>query len=96
MSDVGSDTFAFDVRNRLTSSNGVGSASRGDLTYDPAGRLYEEDPSGSGANRFVYAGDRVIAEENAFSATRRRYVPGQMGIGPRLTGSMKPWCGSSS
>ena len=74
---VGSDTFGFDSRNRLTSSSGVGGARGGDVSYDPAGRLYAEDRNGPhGVTRFVYAGDRVIAEEHKWGGTLRRYVPG--------------------
>lgn len=74
---MGSDTFGFDSRNRLTSSSGVGGARGGDVSYDPAGRLYAEDRNGPhGVTRFVYAGDRVIAEEHQWGGTLRRYVPG--------------------
>ena len=73
---VGSDSFGFDARNRLTSSSGAGGAPGGGLGYDPAGRLYEESPSGGSAVRFLHAGARPIAEENASGGTLRRYVPG--------------------
>ena len=56
----GLTTFGYDTENRLVSASGAKNAS---LAYDPLGRLYQVT-SGSNTTRFVYDGDRLIAEYN--------------------------------
>ena len=54
----GATTFGYDTENRLVSASGAKNAS---LAYDPLGRLYQVT-SGTNTTRFVYDGDRLIAE----------------------------------
>ncbi len=54
------------------SASGAKNAS---LAYDPLGRLYQVT-SGTNASRFVYDGDRLIAEYNGSGTLLRRYVHG--------------------
>ena len=54
----GATTFGYDTENRLVSASGARNAS---LAYDPLGRLYQVI-SGANTTRFVYDGDRLIAE----------------------------------
>ncbi len=68
----GSTTFVYDTENRLTGASGAKSAT---LTYDPLGRLYQTVTS-AGTSRFVYDGDRLIAEYSTGGAVQRRYVHG--------------------
>ncbi len=68
----GLTAFGYDTENRLVSASGAKNAS---LTYDPLGRLFEVSSS-SGTTRFVYDGDRLIAEYSGTGALQRRYVHG--------------------
>jgi RHS repeat-associated protein len=68
----GVTTFYYDTENRLTSASGAKYAT---LTYDPLGRLYQV-ASPSGTTRFLYDGDRLIAEYNSSGTLLRRYVHG--------------------
>lgn len=68
----GATSFGYDTENRLTSASGAKNAS---LSYDPLGRLYEASTP-SGVIRFVYDGDRLIAEYNGSGTLLRRYVHG--------------------
>ena len=68
----GLTTFGYDTENRLVSASGAKNAS---LAYDPLGRLYQVT-SGSNTTRFVYDGDRLIAEYNGSGSLLRRYVHG--------------------
>lgn len=68
----GSNSFGYDTENRLTSASGAKSAT---LTYDPLGRLYQVTSAGV-TTRFVYDGDRLIAEYNTAGTVQRRYVHG--------------------
>ena len=54
----GLTTFGYDTENRLVSASGAQNAT---LAYDPLGRLYQVT-SGANTTRFVYDGDRLIAE----------------------------------
>ncbi len=70
--DIGAEAYGFNARNQLTTANA------GDtLSYDPAGRLYEE--SATATTRFQYAGGEAIAEEDGAGAVLRRYVKGSKG-----------------
>ncbi len=68
----GATTFGYDTENRLTSASGAKNAS---LAYDPLGRLYQVT-SGTNTTRFVYDGDRLIAEYSGSGTLLRRYVHG--------------------
>jgi RHS repeat-associated protein len=68
----GSTAFGYDTENRLTSASGAKSAT---LTYDPLGRLYQVTSAGV-TTRFLYDGDRLIAEYNTAGTVQRRYLHG--------------------
>ena len=73
LTDDGPTDFDYDTENRLVSANGAKDA---DLSYDPLGRLYQVTTTTPAATtRFVYDGDRLIAEYNG-STLLRRYVHG--------------------
>ncbi len=65
-----SNSFVYDVENRLVTRSGAASAT---LHYDPLGRLYEV-VAGSTTRRFLYDGSDLIAEYNASGAMVRRVV----------------------
>lgn len=69
----GSTTFGYDAENRLTSATGGHTAT---LVYDPLGRLYQTSGGAAGTTRFLYDGDRIVAEYNSTGALLRRYVHG--------------------
>lgn len=68
----GATSFTYDSENRLRSASGAKNAT---LTYDPLGRLYEV-ATASTTTRFVYDGDRLIAEYDASGTLLRTYVHG--------------------
>jgi RHS repeat-associated protein len=68
----GSTAFVYDAENRLVRASGATNAT---LAYDPLGRLWQVS-GGSGTTRFVYDGDRLIAEYNGAGTLLRRYVHG--------------------
>jgi RHS repeat-associated protein len=68
----GSTAFVYDAENRLVRASGATSAT---LAYDPLGRLWQVS-GGSGTTRFVYDGDRLVAEYNSSGAILHRYVHG--------------------
>ena len=68
----GASSFGYDTENRLVSVSGAQSAT---LAYDPLGRLWETATS-SGVTRFLYDGDRLIAEYSSSGTLLRRYVHG--------------------
>lgn len=81
---VGGVSLAYDARGNLTNSgmysysseNRLTSAPGGvSLSYDPMGRL-SQTSSSSGATRFAYDGDRLVAEYDASDQLLRRYVHG--------------------
>jgi RHS repeat-associated protein len=66
----GTDSYTYDVENRLVAaSNGAA------LVYDPLGRLLEAGRNG-GTTRFLYDGDALVAEYDAAGTLLRRYVHG--------------------
>ena len=67
----GTSTYAYDVENRLVSRSG-GLA----LAYDPAGRLWQTAGGGSGTTRYLYDGDRLVAEYDGSGNVLRRYLHG--------------------
>ncbi len=62
----------YDTENRLVTVSGAKSAS---MVYDPLGRLHQVTAGGS-TIRFLYDGDRLIAEYNTSGTALRRYVHG--------------------
>ena len=68
----GSNSFLYDIENRLVTASGIKNAS---LRYDPLGRLYEVAGAG-GTTRFLYDGDALIGEFDASGNLLRRYVHG--------------------
>jgi RHS repeat-associated protein len=74
----GSNTYTYDVENRLVTA--VGSGVKGtttNLTYDPLGRLFQVDQGTlSSTTKFLYDGDALAAEFNSSNALTDRYVHG--------------------
>ncbi|MET4685138.1 RHS repeat-associated core domain-containing protein [Brevundimonas faecalis] len=70
-SDGQGGTYVYDVENRL-----VGGPNGALLSWDPLGRLFESSSSGYPATRYVYDGDRLIAEYDSQGGLLRRYVHG--------------------
>jgi hypothetical protein len=68
----GSTAYVYDAENRLVRASGATNAT---LAYDPLGRLWQV-AGGSGTTRFVYDGDRLVAEYNGAGTLLRRYVHG--------------------
>jgi RHS repeat-associated protein len=68
----GTDSYVYDVENRLVTRSGGAAAT---LRYDPLGRLYEVTGP-SGTRRFLYDGDALVAEYNTSGTLLRRYVHG--------------------
>jgi RHS repeat-associated protein len=68
------NSYLYDLENRLIARSGDGTSAS--LRYDPLGRLYEVTGSITGATRFLYDGDDLVAEYNASGAVLRRYVHG--------------------
>ncbi|MBA4163082.1 MAG: hypothetical protein C0510_00395 [Erythrobacter sp.] len=73
----GTNTFVYDVENRLVSRSGGGTSAT--LRYDPLGRLYEISGSGFVDRRFQYSGSDLVAEYNTTGTLLRRYVHGPGG-----------------
>jgi RHS repeat-associated protein len=59
------------VENRL-----VGGPNGATLVYDPLGRLFQSSSNSHPATRYVYDGDRLIAEYDGSNTLLRRYVHG--------------------
>lgn len=69
----GTNTYTYDVENRLVAVSGGTTAS---LRYDPLGRLYETG-NGSGVTaRFLNDGDALVMEYDASGNILRRFVHG--------------------
>lgn len=68
----GTNTYLYDIENRLVSASGGTTAS---LRYDPMGRLYETGGS-AGTTRMLTDGDALVAEYSTAGALLRRYVHG--------------------
>ncbi len=68
----GSNSYTYDVENRLVAVSGKTTAT---LRYDPLGRLYEITGA-SGTTRFLNDGDALVAEYNTAGTLLRRYVHG--------------------
>jgi RHS repeat-associated protein len=65
-------SYVYDAENRLVSASGAKSAT---LAYDPLGRLHQI-VSGGVTTRFLYDGDRLVAEYTGSGTLLRRYVHG--------------------
>jgi RHS repeat-associated protein len=68
----GSNTYVYDIENRLVAASGGHTAT---LRYDPLGRLYEVAGTSS-TTRFLYDGDALVAEYSSAGALTARYVHG--------------------
>jgi RHS repeat-associated protein len=68
----GTDSYVYDVENRLVSRSGGASAT---LRYDPLGRLYEIAGS-SGTRRMIYDGSDLVAEYDTSGNMLRRFIHG--------------------
>ena len=82
----GSNTYTYDVENRLVGRSGAGSAT---LFYDPLGRLFEVSGSVSGISgttRFLYDGDALVGEYDGVGTLVRRYMP--MGMAAMNAGAL--------
>ncbi len=72
------NTFEYDVENRLVTRSGAASAT---VHYDPLGRMYEV-VSGTTTRRYLYDGSDRVAEYNSSNAMQRRYIYGGGGDDP--------------
>jgi RHS repeat-associated protein len=70
----GTNSFVYDVENRLVSRSGGSTSAT--LRYDPLGRLYEVNGSITGITRFLYDGEDLVSEYNSSGTLLRRYVHG--------------------
>lgn len=70
----GTNSYVYDVENRLVSRSGGGVSAT--LRYDPLGRLYEVNGSTTGITRFLYDGDDLVGEYNSSGTLLRRYAHG--------------------
>jgi RHS repeat-associated protein len=71
----GTWTYTYDAENRLIKA--VSGATTVNLTYDPAGRLFQTDKGTSGTTtKFLYDGDALVAEYNSNNSMTARYVHG--------------------
>ncbi|MDB5694267.1 MAG: repeat protein, partial [Alphaproteobacteria bacterium] len=87
LSAVGSTTPTYDSKGNLTSAGGTtygyssenlltSTTSGVSLAYDPAMRLYQVAGGAPGTQRFVYDGDRIIAEYDGSNTFNQRYIYG--------------------
>jgi RHS repeat-associated protein len=70
LTNFGTGTYSYSSENLMTGAPGSVS-----LSYDPVGRLNQASSSTT-ATRFMYDGDRLVAEYNASNQLQRRYVHG--------------------
>lgn len=70
----GTNTYVYDVENRLVSKSGGGSSVT--MRYDPLGRLYEINGSSSGLIRLMHDGDALVGEYNSSGVMTQRHVHG--------------------
>jgi RHS repeat-associated protein len=75
----GTYSFTYDAESRL-----IASSSGAALTYDPLGRLHETSGGSAGITRFVYDGDQMTVEYDAWGNVWRRYVHGTAEDDPLL------------
>jgi len=69
----GFTSYTYDAENRLLAASGAKSAN---VSYDPAGRLFETTSPSTGTTRFLYDGDALAAEYSSAGVLLRRYVHG--------------------
>jgi RHS repeat-associated protein len=72
LTNDGSNAYVYDAENRLVSASGGHSAT---LSYDPMGRLWQVS-SPTTLTRFLYDGDRLAIEYDAFGSVLRSYDHG--------------------
>lgn len=71
----GTWTYTYDIENRLVKAVAGGITTN--LTYDPAGRLFQVDQGSSGTTtKFIYDGDAMVLEYNGSNVVANRYVHG--------------------
>ena len=69
----GTNTYVYDVENRLVSATVAGVTTN--LTYDPLGRLWQV-VKGAANTRFLYDGDALVGEYDGGGTLTNRYVHG--------------------
>jgi RHS repeat-associated protein len=74
LSSDGTNSFVYDVENRLVYRSGNNTTAT--LRYDPLGRLFEVNGSDTGVTRFVYDRDALIAEFNSSGSMVQRHIHG--------------------
>jgi RHS repeat-associated protein len=72
MTSDGTNSYAYDVENRLLSASGPTAVS---LSYDPLGRL-QSTTVGATATQYLYSGTELVAELDGSGNVLRRYVHG--------------------
>jgi RHS repeat-associated protein len=71
-----SQTYTYDVENRLTTVTKIVGGAQTTLSYDPNGRLFRvSDGTAAGDYHFLYDGDALVDEYNG-AGTMKRYVHG--------------------
>jgi len=70
----GTNTYTYDVENRLVARSGGGTSAM--MRYDPLGRLYETYGSNTQTIRYLYDGDDLLAEYTDGGTLLRRYAHG--------------------
>jgi len=93
----GSRGFSYDLQNRLVGIANAGGSSLLTLTYDPLNRLGQAI-SPAGTTRFLYSGEKLVAEYDGNGALTHRYVHGA-GVdellvryeGSSLSGQSRKW-----
>jgi RHS repeat-associated protein len=76
----GSNSYTYDVENRLVAASG---AHGGQLLYDPLGRLFQLTGGGA-VTQFLYDGDELVAEYSGAGALTERYVHGNGADDPQV------------
>lgn len=72
MTSDGTNTYSYDVENRLLTASGPTAVTFG---YDPLGRL-QSTTVGSTPTQYLYSGTELVAELNGSGTVLRRYVHG--------------------
>jgi len=70
----GTNSYLYDIENRLVWRSGAGSSAT--MRYDPLGRLYETYATNTQKIRYLYDGDDLLAEYTDGGTLLRRYVHG--------------------
>jgi RHS repeat-associated protein len=72
MTSDGTNSYTYDVENRLLTASGPTAVS---LAYDPLGRL-QSTTVGATATQYLYSGTKLVAELDGLGNVLRRYVHG--------------------